>query len=401
MQETLQYSAVPRAQLRWRLARAQTFAIFADAYRELNARRLFWIVLIISGLIVAGFGAVGINAQGFVIFWKEFPSDDINTLILDRGTVYKTLFAQLGIDYWLSWLATILALVSTAGIFPDFISGGSIDLYLSKPIGRLRLFFTKYFAGLLFVALQVLAFCVGGFFVIGIRGGVWEPAIFVAVPLVLLFFSYLFSVMVLLGVLTRSTVASLLLTLLFWIGTFAIYQTESALLHFSLFRQIEVQSYDQQIQADHQKIDRLVAAGAVIPGPQTTQPTFNDRDLQLTRLSMTQAKQDRDQVSDPFATWHHLAYMLDYPLPKTSDTVNLIKRVLGERMHLRRDDEPDDEPPPSSRGMFRNRNLMRRASAEANGQLMARSSTFILGTSLTFEAVVIALAAWIFCRRDF
>ena len=58
---------------------------------EVNPRRLFWIVLIISALIVAGFGAVGINAQGFVILWKEFPSDQINTLILDRATVYKLL----------------------------------------------------------------------------------------------------------------------------------------------------------------------------------------------------------------------------------------------------------------------------------------------------------------------
>jgi hypothetical protein len=25
----------------------------------------------------------------------------------------------------------------------------------------------------------------------------------------------------------------------------------------------------------------------------------------------------------------------------------------------------------------------------------------VLGTSITFEAVVLALAAWIFCRRDY
>jgi hypothetical protein len=51
--------------------------------------------------------------------------------------------------------------------------------------------------------------------------------------------------------------------------------------------------------------------------------------------------------------------------------------------------------------MFRNRALMRRASAEANRQLMSRSTTFILGTSLGFEAVIISLAALLFCRRDF
>jgi ABC-type transport system involved in multi-copper enzyme maturation permease subunit len=380
----------------------QTLAIFVDAYRELNSKRLFWIVLVISALIVAGFGAVGINQQGFVILWKEFPSDDINTVMLDRGTIYKTLFAELGINYWLAWLATILALVSTAGIFPDFISGGSIDLYLSKPIGRLRLFFTKYFAGLLFVALQVLAFCVGAFFVIGIRGKVWEPAIFVAVPLVLLFFSYLFSVMVLLGVITRSTVASLLLTFLFWIGTFALYQTEVALLHFSIARQFQMQDQDRLIEKDQEKIDRLLAAGAQTPGPATTRPiTYSDRDLQLTQLTMKEAQKERADASDPFATWHHLTYLLTYPLPKTGDTINLIKRVIGERMHLRHEDENDDVDQSNGRDMFRNRNLMRRASAEANRQIMSRPLTFILGTSFAFEGCIVGLAAWLFCRRDF
>jgi hypothetical protein len=47
------------------------------------------------------------------------------------------------------------------------------------------------------VWLQVLVFSTASFLVIGLRGGSWEPGLFLAVPIVTLMFSYLFSVCVL------------------------------------------------------------------------------------------------------------------------------------------------------------------------------------------------------------
>ena len=48
----------------------QTGAIFYDAYRELNARKMFWISLGISLLVVACFALIGINEIPF-----SHPSD--------------------------------------------------------------------------------------------------------------------------------------------------------------------------------------------------------------------------------------------------------------------------------------------------------------------------------------
>src|SRR5439155_22018452 len=134
----------------------------------------------------------------FTFLWWETPI----SVQVSASDLYKILFSEFGIKWWLSFIATILALISTASIFPDFITGGSIDLYLSKPIGRLRLFLTKYATGLLFVALQVLVFSLASFVVIGVRGKSWEPGIFLAVPLVVSFFSYIYCVCVLIGIVT-------------------------------------------------------------------------------------------------------------------------------------------------------------------------------------------------------
>src|SRR5580692_11650279 len=98
-------------------------------------------------------------------------------------------------------------------MFPDLLTGGSIDLYLSKPISRLRLFLTKYFTGLLFVGFQVGAFSAASFLVLAIRGQVWIWGVFLAIPIVLVFYSYLYCVCVLIGVLTRSTLTAILLTI--------------------------------------------------------------------------------------------------------------------------------------------------------------------------------------------
>ena len=98
----------------------QTLAIFLDAYRELNSRKLFWITLILSVVVVVSFALVGINEEGLrLIVWDvPFP---LNTTLMSAETFYKTMYVTLGIQIWLAWVATILALVSTASIFPDLI----------------------------------------------------------------------------------------------------------------------------------------------------------------------------------------------------------------------------------------------------------------------------------------
>ena len=171
----------------------QTAAIFLDAYRNLNSKKLFWVTLVISAIVVVAFACVGINDQGLkILAWQI--NTVVNAKTMPPATFYKQIFVVGGVNLWLAWLAAILALISTAGIFPDLISSGVIDLFVSKPIGRLRLFLTEYVAGLLFVTLQVTIFSAASFLVIGLRGGVWEPGLFVAVPVVVCFFSYLFSV---------------------------------------------------------------------------------------------------------------------------------------------------------------------------------------------------------------
>ena len=268
-----------------------------------------------------------------------------------------------------------MALISTAGIFPDLLTSGSIDLYVSKPISRLRLFVTEYVAGLLFVALQVAVFSVACFLVIGLRGGVWEPGLFLAVPLVVCFFSYLFSVCVLLGVVTRSTVAALLLTFLFWFFVWAVGATENTLLMFKTMQEKGVDFAAVQAEARENNLK---------------EHDSKDHPESSTSLDQPQkAETDGSDQSHVLDIAHRIVYGVKTVLPKTTETISVLERSLVELAKL----------PHQSKGPQSDR--MQAAQLEVIEIIHGRSIAWVVGTSLLFEFFVLLLAAWRFCRRDY
>lgn len=348
----------------------QTVALFVDAYRELNAQRMFWYTTVFSALVACIFAMIGIDEQG-ISFLHWHVISQVNTSTLSPAALYKTMFVEMGIKWWLAWAATIMGLVATASIFPNFTTGGAIDLVLSKPIGRVRLFLTKYATGLLFVTLQVTAFTLVCFLVIGFRGGVWEPWLFLAVPLVVCFFSYLFAVCTLLGILTHSTIAALLLTILFWVLLAILSGAQTGITSMRLFNENVVQRLEQR-------------QAAMAPGDVTDE------------MKKELAKQK--ESLEAWQTADHTATVIRTFAPKTSETIDLLSRKLVALASL--PEAAEEETNPSfgndQRGM-RNPAFGRQVAEERRKE----TAGWILGTSLAFEAACLALAAWVFKRRDF
>ena len=89
----------------------QTLALLLDAYRELNAKRMFWIVLVISGLVVLAFCMIGVTndpnaySQHITLMGVRTPLP----ALLSRAAMFKLAFTSLGIKLWLTWVAMILA----------------------------------------------------------------------------------------------------------------------------------------------------------------------------------------------------------------------------------------------------------------------------------------------------
>ena len=392
----------------------QTLALFKDAYHELNAKKLFWIVLILSGLFVVGMACLGNDAKGLNILFWHIDIEVLSTSVIPRPMFYKLLFVIVGIKIWLTWAATVLALISTAGIIPDFIGGGSIELALSKPISRFRLFLTKYLTGLLFVGLQVGVFSLGVFLVIGVKTGDWSWRLFLGVPLVMVFFSYLYCVCVVIGLLTRSTIAALLLTVLFWLSIFLVNLAETGiLLEFKIRYDMSVSLQETRLaerSADLKKYrqereDLNTAEPKEGTNPEADKARLDEKIASLETVydrRQTRLETDR-RTQRQLTVAHAIAYAIKTILPKTSETTELLGRALVSKEDADRLLNQTPEPPSSPFGESERDLRISERAIQKEIQRVVRSRTvgWVVGTSLAFEAVILGIAAWSFCRRDF
>ncbi|MEE2971740.1 MAG: ABC transporter permease [Planctomycetota bacterium] len=387
----------------------QALAIFQDAYRELNHRKLFWVTVAISGLVVFVFAAIGNDEEGLTVLHWSIPFPLASSNFIPTADFYKFVFSSFGVGLWLSWVATVIALISTASIFPDFVDRGSIDLMLSKPIGRPRLFLLKFLTGLLFAAIQVTVFTVASFLVIGIRGGDWEPWLFVAIPLVVLFYSYLFAVQAVIGLLTRSVIASVIGVMFFWLAIFLVQTGDGVTLAWRVSQEITVERFDSKIERyrenaiESEELRRDLAlqieSGDTLLDRELAEAT-RDADFWATRLVNVDDELAREERTLEIATmvnaWLH---RLNTVLPKTSETIALLGRILEDKAGVvlpsteNRNDARDRLGDLVGRSVFEKR--MKEAIDESH------SYTWVLGTSLGFEAIVLGFGLWRFTRRDY
>jgi len=120
---------------------------------------------------------------------------------------------------------TILLLVSvvvTAAFVPTMIRKGTLELLLVRPLPRWQLIVFTYVAALLFVAALLGLLILATWLVTGLLTGLWSPGILLALPTLLLFFAMLLSVSVFTGVVTRSAVAAMLVTVAYWAVLFVV-----------------------------------------------------------------------------------------------------------------------------------------------------------------------------------
>jgi ABC-type transport system involved in multi-copper enzyme maturation permease subunit len=152
----------------------------------------------ITGRMTLGFGAVT-----FAIGRERRDAVRFVELILGGGIA--------------GFVGILLALVWTAGFLPTFLEPSAASVLLAKPVSRWQLLLGKFIGVLMFVGFQVTLFVVSTWFALGWRTAVWDMTYWWCIPLLVLQFAVFYSFSMLLAVLTRSTVACVFGSLLFWI----------------------------------------------------------------------------------------------------------------------------------------------------------------------------------------
>ena len=336
------------------------------------------------------------------------------------------MFLNVGVKFWLSWGAMILAVVSTASIIPEFVASGSIELSLSRPISRIRIFLTKYAAALLFAGLQVLVFSLACFLVIGLRGNAWEPRVFLAIPLVLLIFSYLYCISAIVGLITRSTIFALIAALIFWLFLFLLNFADAATLTVQQANIAQVNVAEKKLPRMEKFAREQIARYYATQSPDSPPPPYSENakigqptsaDLELAKpvlhdyyANLNEAKSDAASIG----RWNKGLYIAKTILPKTGETAELLSRSLLSPEDVSRFDfggPPSDDADTvaiadatavtDEEKRAEQKEVRRETARLTDEALRSRSLWYVIGGSLAFEAVVLFFATWIFCRRDF
>ena len=109
------------------------------------------------------------------------------------------------------FLGTLLGLFATMPLIRGFLEQGRIDLLVSKPVSRSRLL-SGHLLGVVLTVLMLAAYLVGGVWVaLSLKTGIWIPKVLISIPIIVIMFTVMYSVIMTVTVMTRSNGLALIL----------------------------------------------------------------------------------------------------------------------------------------------------------------------------------------------
>src|SRR2546423_13282346 len=190
-----------------------------DVWREAAARWTLIAYFLLSTVFILIF-ASAINLDivdgalaGAKLFGKEVEmsqSISIEKLVLGFESGFSAI---------LYFLCTFLAVFATAHLVPRMQEKGTIDLYLSRPVSRVKLILSRYVAGMLLAGSNVL-YLIGAIWLIVMwKTHVVHPRFLLGGAVIMFIIATLMAFAFLVGVITSSTAVSIMTTYgLFFFG---------------------------------------------------------------------------------------------------------------------------------------------------------------------------------------
>jgi ABC-2 type transport system permease protein len=184
-----------------------------DVFREAAARWTLVAYFFLSTIFIIIF-ASAINLDivdgalaGAKLFGQEVEMDN------DQISIQKLVLGfESGFSVFLYFLCTFLAIFATAHLVPRMQEKGTIDLYLSRPVGRVKLLMSRYVAGLLLAGSNILYLFGSIWLIVMWKTQVAHPRFMLSAAIVLFVVAALLAFAFLIGVVTSSTAVSIMCT---------------------------------------------------------------------------------------------------------------------------------------------------------------------------------------------
>jgi ABC-type transport system involved in multi-copper enzyme maturation permease subunit len=178
--------------------------------RELSAKATLYVLAGISTLILLGAAATlsrSTTDEGSTLLLFGNPAGPPATPEVFSGMVNSMEAAFAG---GLFAGVVLFGMFATAGVLPDALERGTVDLYLSKPIARWELLAGKYCGSVLAMFVNIIYFIGFLWIIVGVRVGIWNMNLLLAGLMMTFAFACLFAIVSLFGVLTRNMAISII-----------------------------------------------------------------------------------------------------------------------------------------------------------------------------------------------
>ena len=183
-----------------------------DVMREAAARWTLVAYFFLSTIFIIVF-ASAINLDivdgalaGAKLFGKEVDMNDsisIEKLVLGFES---------GFSVFLYIICTFMAIFATAHLVPRMLDKGTVDLYLSRPVSRVKLLLSRYVAGLILSASNLI-YLIGTVWLIVVwKTGVTHGRFLLGGLIIFMVIAVLLAFAFLVGVMTSSTAVSIMTT---------------------------------------------------------------------------------------------------------------------------------------------------------------------------------------------
>lgn len=184
-----------------------------DVFREAAARWTLVAYFLLSSIFILIF-ALGVNldiVDGALAGAKLFGQDAHlggKTIEIDKLVIGF----ESGFSAFLYLIGIFLAIFATAHLVPRLQEKGTIDLYLSRPMSRLKLLFSRYVAGILLAAANLIYLIFSIWLIIIWKTHVVHPRFLLSGAIILFVIATLLAFAFLVGVVTSSTAVSIMAT---------------------------------------------------------------------------------------------------------------------------------------------------------------------------------------------
>jgi ABC-2 type transport system permease protein len=183
-----------------------------DTYQECLGKKVLLIYPLLSTLVILSLTfLIRVNiSEGRALISAFFGGD---STVMGLSKMQEVLLGAEGaIAVALYTAGLYLSVFATADLVPGMMQRGRLDLYLSRPISRPMLLFGRFTGATAIITANVLYAVIGIWLVVGIKTGLWNFSFFYAAGAIIFMFVVLYSLMMLVGILSGSTAVTIIIT---------------------------------------------------------------------------------------------------------------------------------------------------------------------------------------------